>query len=626
MKRTFSSVSARATGSALLLAIALVLVLFVLGKKQVRGEPAVTVLHPNTPTATPTPLPSEVIYGMTATSSNSGAGGLQLVRFNSNTPGILTSIGAFTGIVTGHRLRSIDFRPATGELYAISTDDDNAAQLYTVNLTTAALTPVGSGLTLGTNATERVEMDFNPVVDRIRILTGANGAAAQNNNFRANPNDGTLVSVDTNLAYNASDPQAENAAYNIIGAAYSNNIPTATSTTLYAWDFTTDSLVTIGGLNGVPSPNTGQMFTVHTPPAFLTAGGGLGMDISGATGILYVTHDSAGSGPNPFMSLFTRDPATGEEKVIGDYPPGVFVVDISVQPTSVGPTPTPTPTATPAATPTATPTPTPTATPTPTPAQLLNISTRTRVQTGDNILIGGLIITGNDPKRVLFRAIGPSVTSGGVPVPGRMADPVLELHDENGALLLSNDNWKDSPQRAEIEASGLAPKDDKESAILRSLRPGAYTAVLRGKDNTSGIALAEAYDLETGSDSVLANISSRGFVETDDNVMIGGFILGHHTASAKVLLRAIGPSLKNTLPNALDNPFLQLHDRNGAPVATNDNWKDSQQAEIEATGIPPSHDLESALVRTLIPDAYTVIVRGTQNGVGVGVVEIYNIR
>ena len=249
-----------------------------------------------------------------------------------------------------------------------------------------------------------------------------------------------------------------------------------------------------------------------------------------------------------------------------------------------------------------------------------------RVQTGDNILIGGMIVTGNDPKTVLFRAIGPSASSGGVPVPGRLADPVLELHDGNGALLISNDDWKDSPQRAEIEASGLAPSDDRESAILRTLAPGPYTAVLRGKNNSTGIALVEAYDRDSDADSLLANISSRGFVETDDNVMIGGFIAGHHSASTRVLLRAIGPSLKSKLPNALDDTFLELHDRNGNTIATNDNWKDSQRAEIEMTGIPPTHDLESAMVRTLAPDAYTAIVRGKNNTIGVGLVEIYNIR
>ena len=205
-------------------------------------------------------------------------------------------------------------------------------------------------------------------------------------------------------------------------------------------------------------------------------------------------------------------------------------------------------------------------------------------------------------------------------------DPILELRDSNGALLISNDDWKDSPQRAEIEASGLAPSDDRESAILRTLSPGAYTAVLRGKNNSTGIALVEAYDHETGADSVLANISSRGFVETDDNVMIGGFILGNNPANTKVLLRAIGPSLKNKLPNALDDTFLELHDRNGATIATNDNWKDNQRAEIEATGIPPTHDLESAMVRTLAPDAYTAIVRGVNGTIGVGLVEIYNLR
>lgn len=248
------------------------------------------------------------------------------------------------------------------------------------------------------------------------------------------------------------------------------------------------------------------------------------------------------------------------------------------------------------------------------------------MQTGDNILIGGMIITGSDPKTVLFRAIGPSANLSAVPVQGFLADPFLELHDGNGALLTSNDDWKDSPQRTEIEASGLAPKDDRESAILRTLDPGPYTAVVRGKDNDTGIALVEAYDRDTSAASVLANISSRGFIETGDNVMIGGFIAGHETGSTKVLLRAIAPSLKGTLPAALDDPILELHDRDGTTIATNDNWKDDQRAEIEATGIPPTHDLESAIVRTLAPDAYTAIVRGTNNTVGVGLVEIYNIK
>ena len=264
-------------------------------------------------------------------------------------------------------------------------------------------------------------------------------------------------------------------------------------------------------------------------------------------------------------------------------------------------------------------------TPVPLPAQLLNISSRANVQTGDNILIGGFIVTGTEPKQVLLRAIGPSMNVGGVPVAGRMEDPVLELRNSSGALMTSNDNWKDSPERTQIEASGIPPSDDRESAIVRNLAPGSYTAVLRGSNNTTGLALVEVYDLALGVNSLLANISSRSFIETGDNVLIGGFIAGNHPASTVILIRALGPSLKSQLPNAIDDPLLELRDANGAAMASNDNWKDSpERAQIEATGIPPSHDLESAIFRTLPPANYTAIVRGKANGVGV--VEIYNIR
>ena len=246
--------------------------------------------------------------------------------------------------------------------------------------------------------------------------------------------------------------------------------------------------------------------------------------------------------------------------------------------------------------------------------------------TGDKVLIGGFIITGSDSKRVALLAKGPSLNSGQGPVPGRMADPFLELRSGDGNLVTMNDNWKDSPQRTELENSGLAPADDKESAILQTLSPGNYTAVLRGVNNTKGIALVELYDLAKGVNSILANISSRGFVETDDNVMIGGFIAGNNTAPTRILIRAIGPSLKSNVPNAMDDPLLELHDRNGATIATNDNWKDDQRTEIEQTGIPPANDFESAIVRTLAPDNYTAIVRGKNNTTGIGLVEIYNIR
>jgi hypothetical protein len=260
-------------------------------------------------------------------------------------------------------------------------------------------------------------------------------------------------------------------------------------------------------------------------------------------------------------------------------------------------------------------------------AQLLNISSRARVQTADNVLIGGFIVTGTDPKQVLLRAIGPSMTVGGTPVTGRMEDPVLELRNSSNALLTSNDNWQDSPERTQIEGTGIAPNDNRESAILRTLAPGAYTAVLRGKDNTTGIALVEMYDLGLSANSILANISSRSFVEAGDNVLIGGFIAGNNPVGTSILLRARGPSLQNQLPTALDDPTLELHDSNGTTIATNDNWQDSpERTQIEATGLAPSHVLESAILRTVTPAPYTAIVRGKNGGVGVGVVEIYNIR
>ena len=258
----------------------------------------VTASPTPTPTATPSASPSatpgpELIYGVTQPNSRE-VPGVNLVSFFSNAPGTVTTIGPFTGVVAGHGIRSIDFRPSTGVLYAISTNGA-AAQLYTVNLTTAALTPVGPGFTLGNNTFISVEIEFNPVVDLIRVLTAAPGGAV-NNNFRLNPTTGVLVATDTNLAFDPSDPQAGDTTFNIVAGAYSNNVAGAGQTTLYAWDYNEDGLLTIGGLNGTPSPNTGLMFTVNNPATFLTFNAGIGMDISGATGTLYVTHDDPNTG------------------------------------------------------------------------------------------------------------------------------------------------------------------------------------------------------------------------------------------------------------------------------------------------------------------------------------------
>ncbi len=284
------------------------------------------------------------------------------------------------------------------------------------------------------------------------------------------------------------------------------------------------------------------------------------------------------------------------------------------------PTPTPTPT------PSATPTPSPTPTPDPTvPAQLLNVSTRLDVQTGDKVSIGGIIITPGDAKRVLLRAIGPSLANFGVTDP--LPDPILELHAGDGTLITSNDNWKDSPEMMDIEATGLAPSDDLESAIIRTLDPGLYTAVVNGKNGVTGVGLVEAYDLDLSATSQLGNLSTRGFVGTGTNVMIGGFILGGGGADTSVLVRAIGPSLTDFgVTDALPDPSLELHDGNGVLIQDNDNWKDSQQTEIEATGLQPTNDLESAVLATpLAPGAYTAIVAGNGGGTGVALVEVYRL-
>jgi hypothetical protein len=265
-------------------------------------------------------------------------------------------------------------------------------------------------------------------------------------------------------------------------------------------------------------------------------------------------------------------------------------------------------------------------------SQLLNISTRARVLTDDQVLIAGFIITGTDPKEVLIRGIGPSLNGVGV----TLSDPTLELHQDS-ATLATNDNWKTKPdgtsQQAEIQATTIPPTNDLESAILMTLSPGAYTTILAGKNGGTGVGLVEVYDLASGANSELANISTRGFVDTGDNVMIGGFIIGGgEGGGARVVVRAIGPSLGSEgVQGTLQDPTLELHDVNGTTIATNDNWKindqtqQSQEAEVRATTLPPANDLESAIVTTFAPGPYTAIVRGKNNTTGVALVEAYSL-
>jgi hypothetical protein len=258
--------------------------------------------------------------------------------------------------------------------------------------------------------------------------------------------------------------------------------------------------------------------------------------------------------------------------------------------------------------------------------RFLNISTRARVETGENVLIAGFMMS-NDGQ-IAVRALGPSLSSQFVP--DTLFDPVLELYRGN-ELVFSNDDWGDDPSSAAaLQEDGLAPTYPSEAALDTHLFAGIYTVVVRGKDNGTGAAVVEVYDLSdsnTGSPSInLPNISTRAFVQTGDNALIGGMMIGRGDGSVRVVARAIGPSLSNFgVANSLQDPTLELRDSHGILLAANDDWKDSQQNEVESSGLAPQSDAESTLVARLGPGAYTAIVRGKSGSTGVGLVELYRL-
>ena len=262
-------------------------------------------------------------------------------------------------------------------------------------------------------------------------------------------------------------------------------------------------------------------------------------------------------------------------------------------------------------------------------AHLNNISTRALVQTGDDVIIGGFIVQGTGQKTLVVRAIGPSLAQSGITNP--LQNPTLELHDQTGAMIAFNDNWIDAPNKQDIINSGLAPTNNLESAILTSLNPGNYTAIVRGATNGTGVALVEGYDLNMTAGSKLGNVSTRALVQTGDNVMIGGFIV---TQATRVIIRAIGPSLTPLgVSDALANPQLELHDISGALIGQNDDWQTTeiggiitsgQVAAIQSSGLAPTNPAESAIIATLPPGNYTAIVRGVNNTTGNALVEVYD--
>ena len=243
-------------------------------------------------------------------------------------------------------------------------------------------------------------------------------------------------------------------------------------------------------------------------------------------------------------------------------------------------------------------------------------------------MIGGFIVTGNVPKPLVLRGIGPSRTNFGIS--DVLADPVLTLRAASGATILQNDNWRDDPaQSAQIKNAGLALQNPLESGIAVMLQPGAYTAILTGRNQTTGVGLVEIYDINNATDSQLGNISTRGFVQTGSNVMIGGFILGGPSGNTRVVIRGIGPSLSQVgLSNVLANPTLELHNSNGTTLVSNDNWQDdpASAAALSANGFALQNNLESGIFITLPPGGFTAILAGKNGGTGIGLVEVYNLQ
>jgi hypothetical protein len=256
--------------------------------------------------------------------------------------------------------------------------------------------------------------------------------------------------------------------------------------------------------------------------------------------------------------------------------------------------------------------------------QALNLSTRGLVSVGDNVLIGGFIVTGTDPKKMVLRALGPSLSGFGLS--GVLRDPVLNVYNSSRTLIETNDNWQSDPGQVEITANGLAPANLLESATLQTLAPGAYTVIVTGKDPTPGIGLVELYDLSPLSKSKLANMSTRGSVGTVDNILINGFIVGD-VGSTTVVVRALGPSLASYgVSGVLSDPTLAIYDANGSVIARNDNWQDDINAiDVQKNGLAPPNALESGIVLHLPAGAYTAIVTGADGGTGVGLAEVYEL-
>ena len=351
-----------------------------------------------------------------------------------------------------------------------------------------------------------------------------------------------------------------------------------------------------------------QITATGNPTSYDASGLPPGLFVNRSNGLISGTPLTAGT----FTASISATNSSGQT--------GSAALTITIEAVGASPTPTPTPT------PSASPSPSPSASPGQAAAELANVSTRAQAGTGDNVLIGGFIIQGDGAKRVIVRAIGPSLEDVGVS--GSLADPTLELFDGSGASIAFNDDWKAGGQRNEIEQTGVPPGNEQEAAIVMDLAPGNYTAVVRGVRETSGVGLVEVYDLGSAG-SRLVNISTRSRVSVGDNVMIGGFIISSDQAT-RVMVRGIGPSLTQSNPpvsNALLDPSLELRDGQGSLITSNDNWVNSpQRQQIEQSGLAPTDGRESAIIASLPKGTYTAIVRSSDGSPGVALVEVYRLN
>jgi hypothetical protein len=480
---------------------------------------------------------------------------------------------------------------ATGQLFVLTRAgtqmgvrifDPQTGAILEDSFSTVAYPAAATGFGMDVNPASQSIVDVADDTDEIQFVSTSGAGAAVPLSYDNTTSDGDPVDV-----HAGANPA-------IVGIAHTNNFPGAQSSVLYGIDSTQDTLVMI-------EQDIGRLNTIGA--LGVNTGAQVGFDISGVTGNAYAAFSTI-AGP----LLYKINLSTGAGTLIGQLPAsspaGVVIVAITTLP----------------------------------PTRLANISTRGRVGAGDDVMIAGFIVQGSAPKRVIVRAAGPSLTQFGVP--DALANPRLELHD-NSSTIGMNDDWQTtqiggvitSDQVAEIQNSGLPPSDPAESAVIATLAPGSYTVIVQGANSGTGVGIVEVYDLGATSGSLLANISTRGFVQTGDDVMIGGFIVV--TQPTRVIIRAIGPSLTDIgVPDVLVNPQLELYDATGM-IGRNDDWEttevwgiitSNQVEEIQNCPLVPTNPAESAIIATLPPGSYTAIVRGVNNTAGNALVEVYSLQ